>query len=218
MWEFIVSLEWEFILRLLVSALVGVAIGFERKLRFKEAGMRTHAIVSLGSCLLMLVSLSIEGSDKGRIAAQIVSGIGFLGAGMIMFKNQGGIQGLTTAAGIWVTAGIGMAIGNGMYLLGIGGAVLMILVQCVFHLPVQAFKTKRYVQIKVTFEDDGNGCEKVLEIFGVKTFIKLKATKTEEKVTFVATILTDKIHQAPFIRKVLNENSFIKNIERVEND
>ena len=212
-------MEWFYLFRLFVATALGVAIGFERKLRFKEAGMRTHSIVSLGSCLLMLISLyAFEGGDKGRVAAQIVTGIGFLGAGMIMLKHQGGIQGLTTAAGIWVTAGIGMAVGGGMYLLGVGSTVIMICIQCIFHLPFKFFRTKRYIQLKVTFEDDGSACEKVQKIFDVNSFMQLKSSKLENKIVFTVTILTDKIYNADFIRKVLLENDFIRNIDRLEND
>ena len=106
--------ELIYLLRLVISAVLGFAIGFERKARYKEAGVRTHTIVTVGSCIIMLVSkYGFEGADSARVAAQIVSGIGFIGAGMIVYKRQA-IQGLTTAAGIWTTAGVGMAVGAGV--------------------------------------------------------------------------------------------------------
>ena len=101
-------------LNVLLAAVLGFAIGFERKMRFKEAGVKTHTIVCIGSALIMVVSkYAFEGmsADVSRIAAQIVSGIGFLGAGIIMFRGQK-MHGLTTAAGVWATAGVGMACGR----------------------------------------------------------------------------------------------------------
>ena len=95
---------------LLLSVLLGFLIGLERKFRFKEAGIRTHTIVSFGAALMMVISKHAFGSDadSARVAAQIVSGVGFLGAGMIVYK-QHEVKGLTTAAGVWATAGVGMA-------------------------------------------------------------------------------------------------------------
>lgn len=106
-------------LRLLVSALLGGLIGLERESLNKTAGFRTHTLVCLGSCLIMITSLEIPDlggtGDPGRLAAQVVSGIGFLGAGTIMRSGMG-IKGLTTAASLWVVAGIGLAVGAGNYL------------------------------------------------------------------------------------------------------
>ena len=122
----------ELILRLFVAGILGAVIGLDRAYRAKEAGFRTHFLVSLGSALFMIVSQygfsDLLGSpdihlDPSRIAAQIVSGIGFLGAGTIIFQKQF-VRGLTTAAGLWATAGIGMAIGGGMYVLGTAATVL----------------------------------------------------------------------------------------------
>lgn len=137
----------EFMLRILISCLCGAAIGFERSLRFKEAGIRTHMIVCCASALIMIVSKygfvdlttaagaifnGSRGADPARIAAQVVSGISFLGAGII-FRNGTSIRGLTTAAGIWATAGIGLANGGGLYVIGIFGTLLIAVVQIVLH-------------------------------------------------------------------------------------
>ena len=118
---------WEFILRIFVAAMLGGAIGLEREYRAKEAGLRTHFLVALGSALFMVVSAyGFDGIKLGeeqrwdiaRIAAQVVTGIGFIGAGTIIFhKSENVIRGLTTAAGVWVTAAIGLACGGGMYIL-----------------------------------------------------------------------------------------------------
>lgn len=127
----------EFILRLLCAALLGGLIGLEREYRSKEAGFRTHFLVALGSALFMIVSaygfsdvVFTEGTriDVSRIAAQVVSGIGFIGAGTIIFqKSENVVRGLTTAAGLWVTAAIGLACGGGMYALASIATLLVLL-------------------------------------------------------------------------------------------
>ena len=107
----------EITIRLSLALLMGGAIGLEREYRAKEAGFRTHFLVALGSALFCLVSqygFGIDLKDSSRVAAQVVSGIGFLGAGTIIFQKNV-VRGLTTAAGLWVTAAIGLACGTGMY-------------------------------------------------------------------------------------------------------
>ena len=108
------------LLRLAVSVIVGVLIGSERAKHGRAAGMRTHVLVSLGACLTSLMSIYVSdvigaGGDVMRISAQVISGIGFLGAGMIIIKNNDVITGLTTAAGVWTTGIIGIALGYGFY-------------------------------------------------------------------------------------------------------
>lgn len=129
------NITMEFIIRLVIAGAMGALIGLDREYRAKEAGYRTHFLVSLGSALIMIVSqygfadvLGKEGVglDPSRIAAQVVSGIGFIGAGTIILNKQI-VRGLTTAAGIWATAGIGLAIGAGMYVLGISATILTLI-------------------------------------------------------------------------------------------
>jgi len=127
----------ELLLRIALAGLLGALIGVERQLRAKEAGLRTHILVCIGSAMFMLVSkygfadLLVQGHnialDPSRISAQVVSGIGFLGAGTIMLNKQF-VRGLTTAAGLWVTAAIGLIIGSGMYAIGIYGTLMTLLV------------------------------------------------------------------------------------------
>ena len=126
----------EFIIRLVVASLMGVIIGLEREYRSKEAGYRTHFLVALGSALLMIVSqygfsdvleTDLVRLDPSRLAAQVVSGIGFIGAGTIILLQKQIVRGLTTAAGIWATSGIGLAIGAGMYTIGITATVLFLI-------------------------------------------------------------------------------------------
>ncbi len=125
----------DFIIRLFVAAILGTIIGLEREYRAKEAGYRTHFLVSLGSALIMIVSQHGFsevlgqpgiGLDPSRIAAQVVTGIGFIGAGTIILNKQI-VRGLTTAAGIWATSGIGLCIGAGMYTLGLSATALTLI-------------------------------------------------------------------------------------------
>lgn len=133
--ETLVGLNLDFIIRIGVAGLLGAIIGIEREIRSKEAGLKTHFLVAVGSALIMVVSkyaffdiMSEEhmALDPSRIAAQVVSGIGFLGAGTIIIQKQA-VKGLTTAAGLWATAGIGLAIGAGMYVVGIGATILVLI-------------------------------------------------------------------------------------------
>jgi putative Mg2+ transporter-C (MgtC) family protein len=126
----------ELLLRIFVAMILGMLIGNERKNRMKSAGMRTHALVALGSALMMVVSKygfadTVQG-DGARLAAQVVSGVGFLGAGMI-FVRHNLVSGLTTVAGVWTTAGIGLTIGSGMYFIGIFSALMLVFMQNVSH-------------------------------------------------------------------------------------
>ncbi len=115
----------ELILRLVIAGLFGGLIGAEREYRAKTAGIRTHLLVAVGAALMMIVSRwGFDGEgDPARVAAQIVSGIGFIGAGAIMV-NRRSVHGLTTAAGVWVSAGIGMAVACGMYAISIAATVI----------------------------------------------------------------------------------------------
>ena len=128
-------MTWELILRLALAAGLGTLIGIERAYRAKTAGTRTHCLVALGSALFMIVSqygfvdapggTGVHAADPARVAAQIVSGIGFLGAGTIIMQKQV-VHGLTTAAGLWVAAGIGMASASGLYLIALVSTALAI--------------------------------------------------------------------------------------------
>ena len=154
--EFFEIYHINMIIRILVSCICGIAIGFERKNRAKEAGVRTHCIVACASALMMIISKygfndiiqnAIENGidvrlDPSRMAQGIVTGVGFLGAGMI-YIQRGSIRGLTTASGIWATSGIGMAVGAGMYVIGIICTAIILGIQFFFH-----HKTKFMTQHK----------------------------------------------------------------------
>ncbi len=146
----------EYIARILLAGICGMIVGMERKNRSKEAGVRTHFVVACGAALMMVISkyaffdLVTDSAfhaadvrlDPSRVASTIASGIGFLGAGMI-FVHKNTITGLTTAAGIWATSGIGMAIGSGLYLIGVSATFIILIAQIVLHLNFRKNKNIR---------------------------------------------------------------------------
>jgi len=141
-----IGLYAEFSIRIIVACVCGAAIGYERSRRSKSAGLRTHIIVCAAAAVMMIVSKygftdialpgstvdGIKSADPARIAAQVISGISFLGAGIIV-KHGSTVKGLTTAAGIWATAGIGLAIGAGMYYIGLFSMIIISIIQFVMH-------------------------------------------------------------------------------------
>lgn len=150
-------ITYEFMLRLFIAAMLGGIIGLEREYRAKEAGFRTHFLVALGSALFMILSqFGFDGVlgnyeqvslDPSRIASQVVTGIGFIGAGTIIFQKHV-VRGLTTAAGLWVTSAIGMTAGAGMYVLSIATTVLVLLCLEALYFILLHFGTRN---INVTF-------------------------------------------------------------------
>lgn len=160
--EFVFSHDLHLLLRMIVACICGFAIGFERKNRAKDAGIRTHCIVAVASAMMMIVSKygfndMIEGMmfleadvrlDPSRMAQGIVTGVGFLGSGLI-FHQRGSTQGLTTAAGIWATSGIGMALGAGMYRIGVFTTIIMLIIQYFLHARNRFTKTHKTKLLRV---------------------------------------------------------------------
>jgi len=158
-----ITMQLAFIVRILLASLCGAVIGYERKNRGKGAGVRTHTIVALASALMMIVSKygftdvvdfpGMRGVDPARIAAQVVSGVGFLGAGMIYF-NRHLVKGLTTAAGVWATAGVGLAMGAGLYIIAIVATVLIVLSQVILHKKYKFLNMPSEEILTVTLDDN----------------------------------------------------------------
>jgi len=209
----------DYLLRILLSLALGVAIGLERKMRYKEAGMRTHAIVSIGACLMMIISKygfsDVGDTDGSRIAAQIVSGIGFLGAGMIIYKKEA-LHGLTTAAGIWTTAGIGMCVGTGMFFLSIGTTVIIIASQCIMHLPLKIFELKRFYTFRINFKQENDENKIIKKLFNVVKFSKINFYNENGHIKVNAVIKTEQFYKDDDIIEILNKNNSISSIERLE--
>ena len=126
--------ELEFLLRLGVCVLCGFLIGIERESRHKPAGISTHCFVIGGAAMFTMVSAAVDPSSPARIAAQVVSGVGFLGAGMIIKSTGDKIRNLTTAAAVWFAAGIGMAIGFGWYVIALSATVYAVVIPRIPHL------------------------------------------------------------------------------------
>jgi putative Mg2+ transporter-C (MgtC) family protein len=178
--EMIYSTEitWETALfRIILSFLIGAVIGIERESHNQAAGLRTHILISIGSTIVMLLSIYIpqtfttfQNGDPGRIAAQVVSGIGFLGAGAIL-KFGGNIKGLTTAASIWAMAALGLAIGAGMYAISaIATGVIFFALTIMFVFEKFVFKEKSYKKIEIVVKKkgaDAQSFKKILVDLGI---------------------------------------------------
>lgn len=176
---------WDFALRLFVAGAMGVLIGLEREYRAKEAGYRTHFLVALGSALMMIVSqygfmevlkTDLIRLDPSRIAAQVVSGIGFIGAGTIILQKQI-VRGLTTAAGIWATSGIGLAVGAGMYAVGISATLLVLLgLETLSYF----FKSIGLRNMMIDFStDDKEAIKRVSKKFNTRNYVVVSYGMTE---------------------------------------
>ena len=214
--EFIFELK--ILLDLLLSVALGFVIGLERKFRLKEAGIRTHTIVCFGSALMMVVSLyAFPGADSARVAAQIVSGIGFLGAGMIVYR-QHEVRGLTTAAGVWATAGIGMACGGRMYYVALGATIILIAAQYILHLPFRIFRMPKVYSIKIEFVQTTDENLRIKAMFDTKRFNKLLITREDGLTIYSATLNTEKEISATRLNQIMEENTFIRSLERCDHE
>ena len=211
--------DWMLLLDLLLSVLLGFVIGYERKLRSKEAGIRTHTIVCFGAALMMVISKhAFDGSaDSARVAAQIVSGVGFLGAGMIVYR-QHEVYGLTTAAGVWATAGIGMACGAGQYILAAGATLILVFVQAILHLPLRPLVQKKSYSVRIVFIQKTDENLKIKELFGTDRFNKLVITRENGQIVYSATLTTEKEFSSSWLNRLMEENPFICSVERCDND
>ena len=190
--------ELWYLLNILLAVVLGFAIGYERKLRYKEAGIRTHTIVCAGSALIMVVSkygfVDIMEYDASRVAAQIVSGIGFLGAGIIIYRKHE-IHGLTTAA---------------------GATVVLIGVQCIFHIKCKVFQTKKYFQVKIVFTSSGTEHDTIKELFQTDRFNRLVIERKGGETVYHATLNTDKEYSSQQLGEMMAKYAFIRSIERCD--
>lgn len=220
---------WHFIVRMLVSVVCGFAIGLERKSRSKEAGIRTHAIVCLASCLFMILSKyltaplfsDISGNsfdgDATRIAAQVVTGIGFLGAGIIMYRRDV-MHGLTTAAGVWATSAIGMAIGGGFIVTGVCATAIILLLQLVFHLPIKAFTTRHIALIKMQiWVENDDVLNQILKKLGTNKVSSYKVKQVGESLIATVEVATmDSLDPIQFNTLIREFPTHLLSIERTD--
>lgn len=220
------ALNW--IIRVIIAAACGFVIGMERKSRSKEAGIRTHTIVCMAAALMMIVSKygfsdqipntdGVRGGDSARIAAQVVSGIGFLGAGIIFYKRDF-LHGLTTAAGIWATSGIGLAIGSGMLVIGVFSTIVLVLMQIILHRPLRFLKGKTTTVLKMSvLLASPEIIDKITYIFDIKKFLKFK-TITGENNQVMADIeaATEVNFSAKELYEFTKSYDFIKTLEKTD--
>ena len=203
-----ITTELDWLLRIVVAAFCGALIGYERAIQRKSAGVRTHIVVAIASALFMIVSkygftdlLSMHdiALDPSRIAAQIVTGISFIGAGTILVRKEQ-VSGLTTAAGVWATAAIGMAVGAGMYFIGILSTALLFIIQMIFHDDVIINKivaiNQHHILSKIRQELADNHVENVT--------VKILDVSDDHIVFYVDGIINNKI----------DENSIVMNLRK----
>ena len=216
------SPEWIYLLRIFIACLCGGIIGVERTLRQKDAGFRTHIIVALGSALIMVISkygfVDSYDFDAARVASNIIPGISFLGAGMIFVKGIN-IKGLTTAAGIWSTAAVGMAIGSGLYITGIIATLLIVIIQIVFHTFLIGFDkvlaNDVTVEMVVRIKNTADSLEKFKQLMSEKN-IECSETKVslgdDGYFTITLTVKGDREIDVTGILEAFNEHENIQAI------
>ena len=218
-------IQLDYLLRLFIAAVCGMAIGYERKNRMKEAGIRTHFIVAIGAALIMIISkygfqdqigwpnMSL---DPSRIAAQVVTGVGFLGAGVIFMQKQT-IVGLTTAAGVWVTAAIGLSIGSGLYFVGIAATVITILGQILLHGKIRFLSSPRTETLMLQIVDNSDAIKLIQDIFEDNEIIILNLkSKRDEKSSLINDEVIIRVYESFNMTKFLNilqSKDFIKSLE-----
>ncbi|RXZ78902.1 MgtC/SapB family protein [Paenibacillaceae bacterium] len=217
-------LELEYLLRVIVAGLCGALIGYERKNRNKEAGIRTHFVVAIGASLMMVVSkygfqdqlhwenLSL---DPSRIAAQVVSGVGFLGAGMIFLQRQT-VKGLTTAAGIWASAGMAMAIGAGSYVLGVGVTILILIGQKVLHSRFTWLNTPKNEHLTVYLHDELGALQSIRGLLEQQKIALLSfhaENHTQEEIVLEMSIRMTKDSRPAMLLTMIQELEHVKSVE-----
>lgn len=210
--EWLSGMQAEFIIRLIAAALCGGALGIERERRQKSAGIRTHVVVAIASALMMIISkygffdVLFHGSislDPSRVVSGVVSAIGFLGAGIIFVRHSSAI-GLTTAAGIWATVAIGIAMGAGMYFLAIISTLLLIAAQALLHMKSLPFNKVTEGFIKIDLTSQGLDIDSLREMLAAKG-MSFRGFKTEKDssghLVFSGVVAIDmKRHEADIIK------------------
>lgn len=214
--EQIIEYNLEYIIRLLISGMCGLIIGYERSSRNKGAGIRTHFVVCISAALMMIVSKygfsDTNNYDSSRVAAQIVSGVGFLGAGMIFVREKMLVSGLTTAAGIWGTAGVGMSIGSGLYTIGVIATVFLVIAQLILHFDLFSSNDKSILHLDLVILNEENfNIIDFLESKNIKINtinIKKDMEKVYIELTFI--YIVNNFDKNRFIESLLKDNKILK--------
>lgn len=213
--------DWEVVGKLALALVLGGFIGLEREIHSQPAGLRTHMVVALGAALLMLLSLEMRriqhDADPGRIAAQVVSGIGFLGAGAILRFGMS-VKGLTTAACLWTAAGIGLAVGAGYYLGAVSATVLTLIATFVFDKFERLFIEGRVYKRFVITAKEGTGIVRKMESILQRHDIKIKQIGIEKDLVErkIQIKITSICPYAIDLETLTQELSSSSDIERIE--
>ena len=206
--------QLEYFIRILLAGICGAIIGLERRKRFKDAGIITHLILSIGCAVIMIVSKyafsDVLDYDAARVASNIISGVGFLGAGVIFVKS-GSVRGLTTAAGIWTTAAIGMAIGAGFYFLGIGVTILLVLLQLLLYRMVPALESIEVAELLIKAKRTPDILETIkAELDKNNIYIStMKVKKLEKELEIRFSVKVQKDHSMQGLFELLSANDDI---------
>lgn len=222
-------LPWtEILLRLCLASLFGALVGLERERKNWSAGLRTHTMVALGACLIMIVSAfgfsDVLGTphvelDPSRVAAQVVSGIGFIGAGTILFLKQGVIRGLTTAAGLWTVAAIGLATGGGMYFAaGMTTLISLIVLWGMQRFEQVYFKKSKRVNLSIITTPDAKDTDMLKSLFNSEHIIihAFSFEKSDSAFTYLIELENNDISKIENLVSELKNNSSIKEINWVK--
>ncbi len=206
-------MDYEILIRFLLAGLWGGAVGAEREYRSKAAGFRTMIMISIGSCLFTMMSVFIGGaSNPDRIASNVVTGIGFLGAGVI-FRGDNRMNGITTAATIWAVAGVGMGIGGGHYFASICASALIFIVLIIlpyFENMIDKWNQSKMYTIKCIFSEDLVSCfEQLLKQHNLKFKLANQIKEGNNLTTFWLVCGSAKNHEQ-FINIVINDKTVLK--------
>jgi putative Mg2+ transporter-C (MgtC) family protein len=209
-------------LRLLCAVIAGFAVGFEREKRYQPAGLRTHMVLALGAAVIMVMSIALPiqyldtfpNSDPGRLSAQVISGIGFLGAGAI-FRYGFNVRGLTTAASIWTTSGIGLAFGAGLYMIGaIGTAFLIVILRLFGFVEEKMMERKNMRVLTIVFHPNGLDVKTILN--AIRDFdLSMRETQITEYIesNTVELRITCRVDEDMSIRKLFAAIKALGNIK-----
>ncbi|MBD3905233.1 MgtC/SapB family protein [Chryseobacterium sp. Ch-15] len=194
------------LLLIFISVFLGLCIGTEREYRNKSAGLRTFILVCFGSCLFTILSIKIGVSNPDRLAANIITGIGFLGAGVI-FKGDNKIDGITTATTIWATASIGMAVGSGYVYLSLLGTILVLLILSsltYFQTYIDHLHKIREYKIAVSNKENLDYCEELFKMNHLKfVVVKQQFSKGSSNTTWIITGKNN--HHENLIQQMMND-------------
>ena len=220
MFDNLMDFEWEWIIRIVCATFMGAFIGYERHARLKDAGIRTHAIVAMAAALLMIVSkygFDPNAADEARIAAQVVSGIGFLGAGIIFVRNDL-ILGLTTAAGIWATSALGLCFGAGLYVIGFISGILIIAIQLFVYKFFNSRVIRTSFALRITLDKDTSltSISELVHQYGyTQSDNTITAAEDNDKMYLRTTLATTKNSTPSALLAALNEVPGIEDVKLI---